>query len=382
MAYRRSEKKTGRVNAKKKKGRRTRESGQAKGAPTKPETLRSIRKRKPRGDTSLAMKRIHDGGWEYDEEIARQKNTKGGYYVHTVINADIDPDDAEDLLVFHNFENCQRAFRDKWAWDLAKDISTVHNLVFAIGPAGKAMIVNGQHNLGAIMHRGLTTQAVVTIQMCRDEQAMGDLYNTFDDNIRRSFQNSIHAAKGVNALSYEGKDANLARWCQSVAIAENDFSRKIKEPRIDQIVRVKRKDVQEFAAWMDGYVLDALQKKLSPQGVGAAFYAMWKSNIENAKKFAQFYFTGENMKGKHPALVIRNKMSNRPKGEHAPSVCRYHAELMFTAWRKFCLDEPLLSVRPTRGLPTPDDWRIYKNATKAMQITLGGIAQNVCVENE
>jgi len=380
--YRRTSAKTGRVNSKKKKKeRRYAKSDDDKSV--RPETLRSMKKRtKPRGDTVMAMQRIYDGGWEYDEEVARQKNTNKGYYVHTVINADIDPDDAKDLLLCHNFEHCQRDFKDKWAWNLAKDINTVHNIVFAIGPAGKAMIVNGQHNLGAIMHRGLTTQAVVTIQMCRDEQAMGDLYNTFDDNIRRSFTNSIHAAKGVNALAYEGKDANLARWCQSVAIAENDFNRRIKEGRSDQIDRAKREDVQTFASWMDEHVTDPLQRKLAPQGVGAAFFAMWKSDLENAKKFARFYFTGEDMRGKHPALVMRNKMSNRPKGEHAASVCRYHAELMYTAWRKFCLDQPLQSVRPTRALPTPDKWRIYKSATKAMQITLGGVDQKISVDND
>ncbi|MHA2279951.1 MAG: hypothetical protein ACXAC5_03620 [Promethearchaeota archaeon] len=381
--YRRSTT-SGKLNAKKKKReRRTKESGQAIGSPERPETIRSIRKRsKPRSDTVLAMQRIYDGGWEYDEEIALRKNANKGYYVHTVMNVDIDPDDAQDLLLYHNYEDCQRDFTDKWAWALAKDINTVHNLVFAIGPAGKALIVNGQHNLGAIMHRGLTTQAVVTIQMCRNEQCMSDLYNTFDDNIRRSFQNAIHAAKGAKALTYEGKDSNLARWCQSVAIAENNFTRRIKEGRTDQIARAKREDVQTFAAWMDGHVTDPLKRKLAPQGVGAAFFAMWQSDLENAKKYAQFYFTGENMEGKHPALVMRNKMSHRPKGEHAASVCRYHAEMMYTAWRKFCLNEPLHSVRSTRALPTPDKWRIYKSATKAIQLTLGNASEKICVANE
>jgi hypothetical protein len=109
---------------------------------------------------------------------------------------------------------------------------------------------------------------------------------------------------------------------------------------------------------------------------------MWNSDFENAKKFAQFYFTGEDMKGKHPALVMRNKMSNRPKGEHAHSVCRYHAELMFTAWRKFCMNEPLQSVRPTRALPDSDRWRIYKNVTKTMQVTLGDLDLKIRVANE
>ncbi len=369
------------TKAGKKKTRRTKESGQAIGQVERSESLTALRKRtKARGDTTLAMKRIYDGGWEYDEEVAKRRNSATtGSYIYLTLNVDIDPEDAQELFFHHNYDDRQRAFDNKWAFDLSKDITTVHNLAFAVGPSGKALLVNGQHNLGAIANRGITTQAVVTIHMCRNEVCVADLYNTFDFNKKRSFQNSIHASR--ESLTYEGKDNNLAKWCQAVATAENGFARRIREGRVDQIKRAKREEVQAFAAWMDSHVTEPLQRKLVPQGIGAAFFAMWQSDPENAKKFAICYFTGENLTGKHPALVMRDKMFNRPKGEHAHSVCRFHAEMMYTVWRKFCLDQPLLHMRCTTALPTPDRWRIYKSATKSMQITLGGIDQKLRVAN-
>jgi len=337
----------------------------------KDETAKATKKRSvPRVDTVMAMRRIYDGGWEYDEKVAERRNAaEEGSYIYKVCNVDITPEDASDLFCYHNYDKGQRKLDETWSRTLAKDIATVHNIAFAVGPSAIAEVVNGQHSLWAIVNRGRTTQASVNIHMCRDEQAIADLYATFDVNKKRSLQNAIHAARGANALIYEGKDNLLVKWAGCVAVAENGFSRKkiLRESRVSQLERARRPEVQEFARWMDVHVTDGFQRKLVPQGVGSAFYAMWKSDLTNADKFAKGYFTGENLRGRHPALVIRNRMANKPRGEHASTVCRDHAELLYTAWRKFCLGEPLLSVRRTQDLPDPEKWKIYRSA----KITLG-----------
>ncbi len=354
--------------------RRTKESGRALGSPEF-ETARAAKKHiKPRKDSVAGMLRIYDGGWEYDEEIARRENSADkGYYIHSATKALIDPDDAYEIFCQHNYAQ-QRNLDEQHSRRLASSVRVAPGIDIAIGPDGKAKIVNGQHTLWAIFQRGLTTQASVTIYMCRDEQAMADLYAIFDDNKKRSLNNAIHAAKGANALTYEGKDARLARWSMVVAVAESDFSRKYvnRESQSGKVERAKREDVQDFAKWMDDLVVDALQSKLVPQGIGAAFFAMWTSDPIQAAKFAEGYFSGANLESDSPALVMRNKMSNRPRGEHASSVVRDHAELVFTAWRKFCLDEPLQSLRRTVALPPPTEWKIYKSASKTMRVTLGG----------
>lgn len=357
--------------------RRTKESGRARGKPPEYEaarTARSVkREHEPRKDTIHAMLQIFPGGWCYKEETAQAQNTaEKGYYIYESLTVQIAPEDACELYVHHNYDN-QRNLDESHCRKLAANMCVAPDVSLAMGPAGKLLIVNGQHTMWAIYLRGFTTQTSIKIWMCRDDAAMASLYAIFDDNKKRSLLNAIHAAQGANALTYEGKDGRLAKWSMCVGIAEHDFSRKgaSKEGRSAQVERAKRADVQEFARWMDSHVLDTFQGKLSCQGIGAAFFAMWKSDLSNADRFARQYFTGENLKAGSPALGMRNKLSNRSHGQPAATVCREDAEIMFTAWRKFCLGEPLWQLRRTIALPDPEQWKIYQSANKTMRITLG-----------
>jgi hypothetical protein len=363
MAHR---KKSDKKNSK----RRTKETGRARGKPSEFSEAISARaarrKHKVRKDSTPEMLRIFKGGWKFDEKTALANNSADkGYYLEKTVIANISPDDAHELFCHHNYSD-QRKFNESHARRLGMTICVAPDIDFAIGPDGKAFIVNGQHTMWAIYLRGTTTQAAIKIWMCRDKQAMADLYAIFDDNKKRTLNNAIHAAQGASSLTYEGKETRLAKWSQCVGIAENEFSRKnsSKEGKSFQLDRAKREDVQSFAKWMDKHVQDSFQMKLVPQGIGAAFFAMWKSDRANAEKFAKQYFTGANLEKDSPALYMRNKIANRPKGLHAASVCREHAEIMFTAWRKACLNEPLQSLRRTIALPEPNKWKIYRSSSQ------------------
>lgn len=368
----------------KKKSRRTKDTSRAAGigAPEFETARAAKRASKPRKDSVDGMIRIYDGGWDYDEDLARAENSaEKGYYILKVVKALIPPDDAYELFCQHNYDK-QRNFDEAYARRLAATIVVAPNMDFAIGPDGKCMIENGQHQMWAIFLRGLSTQAAITIWMCKDEQAMADLFCIFDDNKRRSFNNAIHAAMGANSLTFDGNEGRLAKWSQCVAVAENEFSRKniSREGNDTKLLRAKRPEVQEFAQWMESFVQDPFQAKLVPQGIGASFYAMWQSDRIKADQFAAGYFTGANLAADSPPLYMRNKMANRPKGEHSSSVTRDHAEFMFTAWRKFCLGEPLLALRRTIALPTPDRWKVYRSAANAtMKMTIGGNNKRVRV---
>lgn len=370
---------TNRSEKKAKVKRRTAETGRSKGKPAEFEEAISARvarrKHKARKDSVPAMLQIYDGGWNYDERTAREGNSADkGYYIETTTAAHISPDDAYEIFCQHNYDK-QRTFSENHARRLAASVRVAPAVDFAIGPDGKAYLINGQHTMWAIFLRGLTTQAGIKIWMCRDEQAMADLYAIFDDNKKRSLQNAIHAALGANVLTYTGTEARLAKWSMCIGIAENDFSRRnaSKEGRSAQLDRAKREDVQLFAQWMDKHVQDAYQMKLVPQGIGAAFFAMWKSDLPQAELFAKQYFKGTNLDEGNPALYMRNKISNRPRGQHAGSVCREHAEIMFTAWRKTCLSEPLQSLKRTIALPPVTGWKIYKSAKTSLSHTASAV---------
>ena len=324
----------------------------------------AVRGAKPRKDIAPAMVLIYDDGHNYDPQKAlATRSDEKGYYIHDSMVVFISPDDAYEMFVEHNYDK-QRRLDEAHSRRLASTISVAVSIDFAVGPDGKPKMLNGQHTMWAIYLRGHDTQSNVKIWMCRDEQAMADLFAIFDDNKKRSLKNAIHAAQGANALTYEGAEGRLAKWSQCVGIAENEFTRKnaSREGRSVQLDRAKRDDVQQFSTWMDKHVNGPMEMKLVPQGIGAAFFAMWKSDPKNAERFAQEYFTGANLPKGSATLYIRNKIGNRPRGEHAGSVCREHGEILYTAWRKFCLGEDLLQLRRTIALPLSTEWKIFRSS--------------------
>lgn len=337
-----------------------------------PTSVSAKRHSKPRKDSIPAMLQICPYGWDYSEDVAlRQGTAEKGYYLHETMKVEITPEDAYDIHVHHNYD-AQRKQDDAWARELAENMVTAVGIDIAIGPGGKAFVLNGQHTLWAIYLRQRTTTASISIYQCRDEQAMSDLYAIFDSNKIRTSRQVIHAAQNSNALTYEGPVNRLVKWSQCAHIAENSFTRKNmgKRGNSAKVEIAKREDVQAFAKWMDSHVSEAHHLKLVPQAVGATFFAMYVSDLPNAERFACGYFRGVGLEEGSPVLSMRNKMINRPKNLHMASAAFELIQFMYSAWRKFCLAEPLTTLRRTLVVPDFDKWRVYESSKKVM--TLAG----------
>lgn len=74
---------------------------------------------------------------------------------------------------------------------------------------------------------------------------------------------------------------------------------------------------------------------------------------------------------------MRNKMINRPKNLHAASAGLELVQLIYSAWRKFCMKEQVVNLRKTLDVPEFDKWRIYETSKRT--VTLGGNRVNVKV---
>lgn len=312
-----------------------------------------------------AMLRIYDEGWSYNEAKARALGTaEVGYYIHAAKPAVITSEDAFDLFSYHQYKN-QRPFDQSHSTHLSESMLVAPAIDFAIGPSGHAVIVNGQHTMWAIYMRNQPTQASVTIYQCRDELAVAKLFAIFDSNKKRTVANAIHAAHSAGDFSYS-RDVDapkLHKWSQCIAIAENDFHRcNAKETLVTKVARARREDVQKFASWIEDVVNSDADRRMIPQGIGSAFYAMFLSDEMRAKEFITAYLSGINLDANSPVLLLRNKLLNRPRGQHDNSVCRMHAEWVYSAWRKFCLGESLMAMRGTTNLPSPKNWRVFEPA--------------------
>lgn len=368
-----------------KRGKRTRETGlvvgnkepqtfqtpQTSQTSQTPQTSRAARKQhQPRKDSVPALLQLCPYGWDFSEDIALQKGTaEKGYYLHETRNVDLTPEDAFDIHVHHSYDS-QRKQDDNWAKELAENMVTAVGIDLAIGPGGKACIVNGQHTLWAIYLRNRTTPASISIYQCRDEQAIADLYAIFDSLKVRTGQQVIHAAQNANALHYDGTANRLVKWSSAVAVAENGFTRKSmgKQGNSKKVELAKREDVQKFADWMDSHVTEVHHTKLVPQAIAAALFAMFTSDLPNAEQFACGYFRGVGLEEGNPILAMRNKMINRPKNLHMASAALEIVQFMYSAWRKFCMDETLVNFRKTMVIPDCDKWRIYESSQKTIML--------------
>ena len=319
---------------------------------------------KPRKDVTEAMKKIYNRGWEYDEEKAKQlRLDKEGYYIGEQVTVIIDPEDAFELFMHHNYKG-NRNFNQAHATRLAEAMGIVTNIDIAVGPSARPDIVNGQHSLWAIYMKNLPLQTAVKIYQCKDDNTIASLYAIFDDNQKRTYAQAIHAATEAGSIQTDINSVRFARWAQFSYVAENGYKRKGVESLSFKLERAKREDVKEFIEWIDPLVVQHKASKLVSQGIGAAIWSMFISDPPNAQQFTEKYLSGVGLDAAdNPILKLRNWILNRPPGEHAGTVCRYYAEMAYTSWRKFCLGENLMNLRRTRALPQPDEWKIYVSPT-------------------
>jgi len=293
-------------------------------------------------------------GWVFDERKANSR----GYYMHKTMLVDISSSDAEEMFASHNWHN-NRAFNNQHASSLADAIEEAPNIALAVGPDNHPWIVNGQHTVWAIFLRGQKTPANVVIYQCRDNQAVAALFSTFDSNMVRTQQQVLSAAMREGAIEATVSPNALAKWSSCSNIAEDNFHRKTERTtNSSKVQRARRQDVQDFASWMEKMYTPTL-KKLVPAGVGACFYAMFMSDKIRGQAFIEAYLSGANLEEGSPVLHIRNKLINRPKGQHSSTVARMDAEYVYSAWKAFCLGRELSSLRPTRDLPIYNDWAVH-----------------------
>ena len=312
--------------------------------------------------------------WNWDNELAVQLGTaKEGYYQIPALCGSriITPEDAEDLFNYHNWWDFQRKFDGKHCERLAAEMVVAVDISIALGPDNFPRIVNGQHTLWAIVTSGRPIQASVTVYMCRDRIAMANLYSIFDSNKGRSAATVIETQRKCGGIDIEYPASRHQKWSVAVAAAENDFHAPKKQlTNRAKMAQASRPEVIEFATWIERLIQSSNQiKSLLPMGVAAGVYAMYRASPLKTEQFLKMYLSGAGLEESHPILILRNRMTiNKPEGEHGASVCRMNAEILYTCWRKFCLDEPLSVTRRTSRLPAWDDWKIYISPKQTLQV--------------
>lgn len=317
----------------------------------------ALRQSTLRHDCVSFIQRLCPRGWEYD----KSKATSKGYYMDFSSVVELSPTDAGELFIHHNWDG-NRNFSQRHSDNLAQVIEVGVQICVAVGPDNHPWIVNGQHTLWAIHTKDQIIPCNFTVFQCKDKQSIAELFYIFDNNMVRPLSTIIKASINAGMIDSDIPAARLGRWTSALAVAENDFKR-ISASRVGaiRIKDVRRPEALAFAEFMEQlFKQHNPAMKLIPQGVLSAFAAMWVSDRDTASDFIALYFSGQNLIGHHPILRVRDEMFQRPEGQHSPSVCRMHSELMYTAWKRYCTGQELKQMRATKDLPRYDSWKISR----------------------
>jgi len=304
------------------------------------------------------MRKLCPHGWSYNEEKAKEYGIDEGYYISDSKIAIITPEDAMEIFNYHNYE-FNRSFDAGHSVVLAEVMQHAPQISIAVQSDNYPVIVNGQHQLWAIVQAGKSMQANVVIYQVRNKAAMVALFGTFDANKKRSLNVCVEVAKREGSISDE-VGSRHARWSQATGAAENGFVPIRRASLNEKTRRACRPDVIAFSAWLESHIENAAQAKILGQGVAAAMFAIFVSDKIRGTNFLKKLLTGIGITDKNdPVGKLRERLTiNKPQGEHGSTVCKLHAQYVYAAWRRFCLGESLMALRPYGEIPLCTKWKI------------------------
>lgn len=163
---------------------------------------------------------------------------------------------------------------------------------FARLPGGKMVLVNGHHRLAAQALANIVIEWVVVIHDCRDEEAVSDLYRSFDTNVRMRGVNTILDVSGVGDKIGISRTTAAALY-RAVPLIEMDFNPSLatRSPIIHRVIdrRFERMTSfqREIVAWENATdrAPTKIKKRLSTQGALAVALLTFRYHPTDAMEF-------------------------------------------------------------------------------------------------
>ncbi len=283
---------------------------------------------------STFLRQIAPTNITYDPASA----TKDGWYYCCGSGHRIKPEDARLMDLCHRYSN-NRPFDQRWANELSEQIEHGMGADIAILPDGSMYLVNGQHTLWAICFSAKALMCPISFWVAKDLHSVARLYYFFDTGKKRTLSSVMNAAVSAKVIDTSNIPAlSVSKYSTAYTVAHNGFKRDLTRLYSLKVERAGTPEYVSFCQWAHGLVSEAKSNnifglnKLIPQGVIATFAAMFISDRDTGEKFIRSYLEGGSSVN-DPIRRLHEYMSNRPKGEHSPSVCEDHAAVVYTAWR-------------------------------------------------
>lgn len=328
------------------------------------EALRAARQQSGlRADCIPWVARNIPNGWNYSEERARSFGKTDGWYGEETKFVVITPDEAHDLFARHNYDHNRPLIADH-AEELAAVQQEGLSIDFGIGPDNHPIIVNGQHTIWGIFLKQEPMRCKLTIYQCRDKQSIAILYASFDSGRIRSASQILKAEMGAGVIECSVSPSKFNKWLSHARIALNGFTRhSLNKTNTARMEAAKNENIRNFVVFMEEAVLESgagtTAHGLVPQGIGAAFFAMFTCDQGLAREFISGYLKGAGLEEDDPRWRLRDRLFNKPRGFHADTMIREYVSMAFVAWRKFCEGGTIRLLRGQKEIPAFDKWKVF-----------------------
>jgi len=274
---------------------------------------------------------------------------------------DLTPSEALEVLGYHRYEK-NRAFNNLWAASLAEEILYLDLAVAYTNGSDMPILVNGHHSLLAAANQPNILRASVRVFQCKNQEAFGWLFSSFDSNKKRSFAETIKVHRQLSPTQIDLPDNWWAKISSAVRCVPNGFNKVPFGTNAQRLRDAKDPQILAFGTFL--YNIAYVHGMPSgshalPNAVIAAFYSMWKSKPEKAKAFIKSYLSGENLKTGMPALTLRNRIVNRGRKEHAANSHMDFVRCAYAAWTAYLNNEEILPAqlkKPKKSVPSHDQW--------------------------
>lgn len=204
----------------------------------------------------------------------------------------------------------------------------------------KRVLMNGQHQLHAVMSSGQTIEVLLEKYICKKPQELSELFRQFDNHYMRSISSMIKVEADVLMLDVPLNIASLVVSAVAYLKGEEDKDRKvellqhnIREANfINEIIRKKDKPS------------DHLRRKV----VVAAMINTFRVDEDISKKFWKSVRDGEMLRRKMPQFYLREFLLNATMSYRDPKKIRVTDREMYykcvKAWNHFRNNKQIKTV--------------------------------------
>jgi hypothetical protein len=216
---------------------------------------------------------------------------------------------AIDLLEFNNYE-AQRPVKERHLTMLCNEINSGHFLVGDIAIAkltydgNRNVLVNGQHQLKAVVKVGKSINAVYQEYMCSSPNDLSELYRRFDNHQARSL-GDILSPEAI-ALGVTWKRSIVRLVVAAASFGEAGFHGSTDVPKVEKVKYISQYLKQGSFV---NHILEGGKIKSSHLKRAAVVFVMmktWDKDKHLAELFWESVMNGIDLTANSPMLVLRN----------------------------------------------------------------------------